>query len=69
MEPAILAGLVGVGLVVGVAARRFEWSYVIGDLLSLSAAAAWAWYSLAITPVVGSLLTRASAGILNLRRS
>ena len=53
----LLAGLAGVGLVVGGSAGRFEWSHAVGDLLALGAAAAWVWYSLAISPVVGSLGT------------
>lgn len=58
---------VGVGLVVGGSAGRFEWSYAVGDLLALGAAAAWVWYSLAISPVVGSLGTRqATAGALGI---
>ena len=51
----LLMGLVGVGLVVRGTPGHIEWSYVIGDFLSLAAAAAWVWYSLAISPVVGSL--------------
>ena len=53
----LLAGLVGVGLVVGGSAGRFEWSQAVGDLLALGAAAAWVWYSLAIGAVVGPLGT------------
>ena len=53
----LLAGLVGVGLVIGGSVGRFEWSHAIGDLLALGAAAAWVWYSLAISPIVGFLGT------------
>ena len=53
----LLAGLAGISLVVGGSAGRFEWSNAIGDLLALGAAAAWVWYSLAISPIVGSLGT------------
>jgi hypothetical protein len=53
----LLAGLVGIGLVVGGSPSRFEWAYAVGDLLALGAAAAWVWYSLAIRPVVGPLGT------------
>ena len=51
----LLAGFVGVGLVVGGSPGRFEWSYAVGDLLAIGAAAAWVWYSLAISLIVGSL--------------
>jgi drug/metabolite transporter (DMT)-like permease len=53
----LVAGLAGVGLVVGGAPSRFESSYAVGDLLALGAAAAWVWYSLAIGRVVASLGT------------
>jgi len=53
----LVAGLAGVGLVMGGAASRFEASYAVGDLLALGAAAAWVWYSLAIGRVVASLGT------------
>jgi drug/metabolite transporter (DMT)-like permease len=53
----LLAGLVGVGLVVGGSGGGFGWSSVAGDLLALGAAAAWVWYSLAIGAVVGSIGT------------
>jgi drug/metabolite transporter (DMT)-like permease len=43
--------------VVGESAGRFDWSQAVGDLLALGSAAAWVWYSLAISPVVGSLGT------------
>ena len=36
------------------AALLCAWSHAVGDLLALGAAAAWVWYSLAISPVVGS---------------
>jgi len=53
----LLTGLAGISLVIGGSAGRFEWSYAFGDLLALGAAAAWVWYSLAISPIVGSLGT------------
>jgi drug/metabolite transporter (DMT)-like permease len=51
----LLAGLIGVGLVVGGSPGRFEWSYAVGDLLALGSAAAFVWYSLAVSPIVGSI--------------
>jgi drug/metabolite transporter (DMT)-like permease len=59
----LLAGFVGVGFVVGGSPGRFEWSYVAGDLLALGSAAAWVWYSLAISPVVGFLGTWQATGL------
>jgi len=50
----LLTGLVGVGLVVQ-GARGVDWSHAFGDLLALCAAGGWVWFSLAISPIVGSL--------------
>ena len=51
----LLAGLVGVGLVVRGAASGFDWSRAFGDLLALCAAGTWVWFSLAFGSVVGAL--------------
>lgn len=50
----LLTGLVDVGLVVQ-GRGGFDWSHAFGDLLALCAAAGWVWFSLAISPIVGSL--------------
>lgn len=48
-------GLLGVGLVVQAGLAGLMTGTAIGSLLALGAAAAWAWYSLAVGPVVGAL--------------
>ena len=45
-------GGAGIGLIVHPAAVGLQRSRLIGDLLSLAAAGAWAWYGLAIGPLV-----------------
>lgn len=48
-------GLGGVGVVLHGSGLAFTWSQLHGDVLSLGAAVAWTWYSLAIGPLVGAL--------------
>lgn len=48
-------GLLGVGFVVQGGGSALTWASLGGDLLSLLAAGAWAWYSLVIGPLVGTL--------------
>jgi drug/metabolite transporter (DMT)-like permease len=55
-------GLVGVGLVVQGGGIGFQWSHLSGDLIALGAAGAWAWYGLAIDPLVGALGTLQATG-------
>jgi drug/metabolite transporter (DMT)-like permease len=50
-----LLGLLGVGLIVRPERVEPMTGAVVGDLLALGAAAAWAWYSLAVGPVVAAL--------------
>ncbi len=58
----LLAGLIGVALVVRGGGVGFGSSHLRGDLLALAAAAAWVWYGLAVGPLVGALGTlRATA--------
>ena len=58
----LVAGLAGVGLVVGSALGGVDASRVAGDLLALGAAAAWSWYSMAVSPVVGEVGTWQATG-------
>ncbi len=51
----LVLGLGGVGFVLHGSGLAFTWSQLHGDLLSLGAAVAWTWYSLAIGPLVGAL--------------
>ena len=51
----LLVGLTGVCLVVRGAAGGINVSHTVGDLLAIVGAAAWVWFSLAFSPVVGSL--------------
>ena len=48
-------GFMGVGLIVQGRGPDGAWFYLGGDLLALGAAGAWAWYGVAIGPVVGTL--------------
>jgi drug/metabolite transporter (DMT)-like permease len=58
----LVLGLCGVGLVVQGGAVGLAWSQLGGDLLALGAAGAWAWYGLAIGPLVGALGTLRATG-------
>jgi drug/metabolite transporter (DMT)-like permease len=51
----LLLGLSGIGLVVQGEGLGLTWSQLGGDLFAVGAAGAWAWYSLAIGPLVGTL--------------
>jgi drug/metabolite transporter (DMT)-like permease len=51
----LVVGLVGVGCVVHSGGFGVAWAHLGGDLLALGAAAAWAWYGIAIGPLVGAL--------------
>jgi drug/metabolite transporter (DMT)-like permease len=51
----LLVGLAGVCLVVRGTAGGLDWSHTVGDLLAIAGAAAWVWFSLAFSPVVGTL--------------
>jgi drug/metabolite transporter (DMT)-like permease len=53
----LVVGFVGVGLVVQGGDLGMTWSHLGGDLLALGAAGAWAWYGVAIGPLVGRLGT------------
>ena len=50
----LLLGLAGVALVVGGGTVGLDRTHLIGNLIALGAAAAWAWYSLAIGPLAGA---------------
>lgn len=51
----LVVGLTGVGLVVSGAGGTLDPSHTIGDLSALASAASWVWFSLALSPVVGSI--------------
>lgn len=51
----LLLGLAGVGLVVSRVGLGLDTSHLSGDLVALAAAGAWAWYGLAIGPLVKAL--------------
>lgn len=51
----LVLGLLGVGAVVRGADPGVTQAHLAGDVLALGAAAAWAWYGLAIGPLVGAL--------------
>jgi drug/metabolite transporter (DMT)-like permease len=55
-------GLGGVILVVQGGGLELAWSQLGGNLLTLGAAGAWAWYGLAIGPLVGTLGTLRATG-------
>lgn len=58
----LVLGLGGVALVVRGGELGLDWPHLSGSVLGLGAAGAWAWYSLAIGPLVGSVGTlRATA--------
>ena len=58
----LVLGFIGVGFVVQSSGMRVTWSQLGGDLLALGAAGAWAWYSLVIGPLVGTLGTVRATG-------
>jgi drug/metabolite transporter (DMT)-like permease len=58
----LFLGFGGVVLVVQGGGAAFAWSRLSGDLLALSAAGAWAWYGMAIGPLVGALGTLRATG-------
>jgi drug/metabolite transporter (DMT)-like permease len=58
----LLLGLSGVGIVVQGGGVGLNWSQLGGDLCAVGAAGAWAWYSLAIGPLVGALGTLRATG-------
>src|SRR5438128_11626434 len=58
----LVLGFIGVGFVVQSAGIGVTWSQLGGDLLALGAAGAWAWYGLAIGPLVGALGTVRATG-------
>jgi len=58
----LVLGLSGVALVVQGGGVGLAWSRLGGDLLAVGAAGAWAWYSLAIGPLVGALGTLRATG-------
>lgn len=45
-------GLLGIGLLVHTGSLGFERARIVGDLFALASAAAWAWYSVALGPLV-----------------
>lgn len=51
----LVVGCIGVGLVVQGGGIEATWAHLGGDLLALGAAGAWAWYGIAIGPLVGTL--------------
>jgi len=51
----ISLGLIGVAMVVLRGGAAFDGAHTAGGLLSLAAAGAWVWYSLAVVPAVGSV--------------
>ncbi|HYM69826.1 MAG TPA: DMT family transporter [bacterium] len=58
----LLAGLLGIVFVIGPGGPTFDGAHVLGDMLSLGAAAVWVLYSTFIGPLVGALGTiRATA--------
>jgi drug/metabolite transporter (DMT)-like permease len=58
----LVLGLSGVILVVQGGDIGLAWSRLGGDLLAVGAAGAWAWYGLAIGPLVGALGTLQATG-------
>jgi drug/metabolite transporter (DMT)-like permease len=58
----LVLGFLGVALVVQGGGIGVTWSQLGGDLLALGAAGAWAWYGLAIGPLVGTLGTVRATG-------
>jgi drug/metabolite transporter (DMT)-like permease len=58
----LVLGLGGVGLVVQGEGVGVAWPQLVGDLLALGAAGAWAWYGLVIDPLVARLGTLRGTG-------
>lgn len=58
----LVAGLAGVTLVAAGGGAAFSATQFSGDLLTLGAAGAWAWYGFAIGPLVGRLGTLRATG-------
>src|SRR2546428_4006016 len=58
----LVLGFIGVSFVVQSGGIGVTWSQLGGDLLALGAAGAWAWYGLAIGPLVGALGTVRATG-------
>ena len=58
----LVLGLIGVGFVVQSGGIGVTWFQLGGDLLTLGAAGAWAWYGLVIGPLVGALGTVRAIG-------
>lgn len=56
------AGIAGVALLVRGAAGALDAPRMLGDLLALGAAAAWSWYSFAVSPVVEAAGTWQATG-------
>jgi drug/metabolite transporter (DMT)-like permease len=59
----LLLGACGIALVIGAGGASIESAFVPGAALAIGAAAAWAWYSLAIGPVVGAVGTLRATGM------
>jgi drug/metabolite transporter (DMT)-like permease len=55
-------GLAGVALVVRGAGMSLDRSRLLGDVLTLGAAGAWVWYSLAVAPLVADVGTLRATG-------
>jgi drug/metabolite transporter (DMT)-like permease len=58
----LAAGIAGVAFLVWGAAGGLDVSRMLGDLLALGAAAAWSWYSFAVSPVVAAAGTWQATG-------
>jgi len=58
----LAAGIAGVAFLVGGAAGGLDAPRMLGDLLALGAAAAWSWYSFAVSPVVAAAGTWQATG-------
>jgi drug/metabolite transporter (DMT)-like permease len=58
----LAAGIAGVAFLVWGAAGGLDASRLLGDLLALGAAAAWSWYSFAVSPVVAAAGTWQATG-------
>jgi drug/metabolite transporter (DMT)-like permease len=55
-------GFVGVSLVIQGSSPGLAWSHLGGNLLALGTAGAWAWYGVAIGPLVGTLGSARATG-------
>ncbi|HLY22688.1 MAG TPA: DMT family transporter [bacterium] len=58
----LAAGIAGVAFLVKGAAGALDAPRMLGDLLALGAAAAWSWYSFAVSPVVAAAGTWQATG-------